>query len=330
MPALRESILETPYCRFAKEAASRRLESSVRWQYFFDKKQTFDSTYPGWHSYGQNETRLLEKEYEKGSDRLKIKSGGYEYEVDLQRMRQTNLSTQTTRPMRRRQVSFRKVEVVGGGKWDLVLDLAQGESVEWVYEMGCLDQKIDFRVDFFPEERSEEEPVSTKVLKATLSASAWSYTAPCAGSVQLTWSNFFKLASARVVLVDWHVEPPAEPAASFGGPPAAATSSSSPNELSLWIASGSQEVQSEAADSEQMASRAMAETNEASQSIIRAHLQRHLEQNPDASYKSWIAALHPENVTVDPRLSRDSPENAWMNIWREAKGDSTFDSSWRF
>lgn len=318
MPAIRESILEIPYCRFAKEAASMKLESSVRWQYFFDKKKALDSTLPGWHSYGENEARLIEKDYANGSSRTRIKSGGYEYDIDLQRMRQTNLSTQTTRPVRRQQVSFRRVEVLGGGKWELVLDVAKGESVEWVYEMACEDHKIDFRVEFFPSERSEDQPVSECVLKATRSASSWSYTAPNAGSVQLTWRNYFKLASSRVVLVDWHVEPSAEPASSFGGPPVASTASNSLDARST-AAGNSSAV--EPADQE--AATAKAESREASRSIIREHLQRHMETNPTGSFTSWIAALHPENVTVDPRIANDSEGNDWMRIWREAHGEAT-------
>lgn len=52
--------------------------------------------------------------------------------------------------------------------------------------------------------------------------------------------------------------------------------------------------------------------------LIREHLSEHLIQNPNATYTSWIAALHPENVQVDPRLLNDG--NPWISVWEEAAG----------
>lgn len=45
--------------------------------------------------------------------------------------------------------------------------------------------------------------------------------------------------------------------------------------------------------------------------LIRGHLSTYLEHNPEASYVSWIATLHPENaeVTIDPRFN--IPGNPW-------------------
>ena len=53
--------------------------------------------------------------------------------------------------------------------------------------------------------------------------------------------------------------------------------------------------------------------------ILKSHLSTHLARNPDANFKSWIASLHPENVTLDPRLDNANPEeNEWLAIWAEA------------
>ena len=45
--------------------------------------------------------------------------------------------------------------------------------------------------------------------------------------------------------------------------------------------------------------------------LIRSHVSTYLEHNPEASYVSWIATLHPENaeVTIDPRFN--IPGNPW-------------------
>ena len=38
--------------------------------------------------------------------------------------------------------------------------------------------------------------------------------------------------------------------------------------------------------------------------LIEQHLSHHMSQNPDSSYVTWIACLHPENaeVTIDERF----------------------------
>lgn len=56
--------------------------------------------------------------------------------------------------------------------------------------------------------------------------------------------------------------------------------------------------------------------------IMRDHLQRYLQRNPEGTYTGWIADLHPENVAVDPRLLRD--DNPWMTLWSELGGRRLF------
>uniref|UniRef100_A0A7S1Y4M9 Transmembrane protein n=1 Tax=Grammatophora oceanica TaxID=210454 RepID=A0A7S1Y4M9_9STRA len=55
--------------------------------------------------------------------------------------------------------------------------------------------------------------------------------------------------------------------------------------------------------------------------MIREHLSSHLEQNPNSTYVTWVACLHPENATVaiDPRFY--VPGNPWMTVFEEAKAN---------
>lgn len=51
--------------------------------------------------------------------------------------------------------------------------------------------------------------------------------------------------------------------------------------------------------------------------IVRSHLQSHLSNNPDSSYVSWIATLHPENakISIDDRFF--IPGNPWQMVYEE-------------
>lgn len=53
--------------------------------------------------------------------------------------------------------------------------------------------------------------------------------------------------------------------------------------------------------------------------MVREHLRQHLRQNPNSSYVTWIATLHPENasVVIDPRFL--TPENPWWTVYEETK-----------
>lgn len=66
------------------------------------------------------------------------------------------------------------------------------------------------------------------------------------------------------------------------------------------------------------AERQRTEAVEAATNVIRDHLSNHLVSNPEATYTSWIAALHPENVTLDSRLLNTG--NPWLEVWQEATG----------
>lgn len=53
--------------------------------------------------------------------------------------------------------------------------------------------------------------------------------------------------------------------------------------------------------------------------LVREHLRQHLRQNPNSSFVTWIATLHPENasVVIDPRFL--TPENPWWTVYEETK-----------
>jgi len=55
--------------------------------------------------------------------------------------------------------------------------------------------------------------------------------------------------------------------------------------------------------------------------VIDEHCREHLSNNPDSSYVTWIACLHPENaqVSIDPRFLIEG--NPWLTIYEEAKED---------
>ena len=56
-------------------------------------------------------------------------------------------------------------------------------------------------------------------------------------------------------------------------------------------------------------------------SVISQHCHNHLSNNPDSSYVTWIACLHPENaqVSIDPRFLIEG--NPWLTVYKEAKED---------
>ncbi|KAK3260484.1 hypothetical protein CYMTET_30557 [Cymbomonas tetramitiformis] len=64
------------------------------------------------------------------------------------------------------------------------------------------------------------------------------------------------------------------------------------------------------------AQRVVEESKQASKLLIRDHLSEHLARNPDSTFVSWIAALHPENVALDPRLEIHEG-NEWLDVWQE-------------
>ena len=55
--------------------------------------------------------------------------------------------------------------------------------------------------------------------------------------------------------------------------------------------------------------------------LIENHLSMHLSQNPDSSFVTWIATLHPENaeVSIDQRFF--VPNNPWWTVYEGAKND---------
>ena len=63
---------------------------------------------------------------------------------------------------------------------------------------------------------------------------------------------------------------------------------------------------------------AQSASKQASIDMMRAHLTEFKRTNgPEATFKGWIAMLHPENVTLDQRLDR--PNNSWLELWNEAQ-----------
>lgn len=55
--------------------------------------------------------------------------------------------------------------------------------------------------------------------------------------------------------------------------------------------------------------------------LISDHLASHMRQNPDSSFVTWIATLHPENasVSIDPRFL--VPGNPWWTLYEDFKSD---------
>ena len=59
-------------------------------------------------------------------------------------------------------------------------------------------------------------------------------------------------------------------------------------------------------------------SEEASLDVMRDHLREFLRSNgPDASFKAWIAMLHPENVRLDSRM--DSVDSWHLQLWDEMR-----------
>lgn len=216
MPPIEGNVLQIPYCRFARDAVSSKLESTYRWQYYFDKKQMFDSTLPGWHSFNMQEAKSMERSFREDTQSVKIRNqNGYEYDMDFAQMTQSNLSTGKIRPIRRVEVAFKRVTVPASKSLKLSMDLEKGESTSWIFEVEG-EQRIDFKVELCPEAANED--VLT-VINATRSAHAWSFAAPARGKIQLQWRNSFPFASERVVLYDWHKEAAVvKDGQQFGGP----------------------------------------------------------------------------------------------------------------
>lgn len=73
---------------------------------------------------------------------------------------------------------------------------------------------------------------------------------------------------------------------------------------------------------EQTDAEAQDQANEAVErgtNLIRSHLSNHIVENPDSSFVTWIATLHPENadVSIDHRFF--VPRNPWWTVYEEAK-----------
>ena len=63
-----------------------------------------------------------------------------------------------------------------------------------------------------------------------------------------------------------------------------------------------------------------AEARQRGEAVIRHHVAHYLDANPNASFVTWIATLHPENahVTIDPRFF--IPGNPWSTVFEQARG----------
>lgn len=57
-------------------------------------------------------------------------------------------------------------------------------------------------------------------------------------------------------------------------------------------------------------------TNAAARALIAADLNAYLGRNPNGTFISWIASLHPENVHLDSRMWIEG--NDWLVVWRDA------------
>lgn len=193
-----------------RELSGRRQageERVVRWQYLFDKRQLFDNTPTGWHSIDEEEAALLEQHHQsqaEASISMHALGSGYDYVVDLRRMTQRNASTGKVRDLRRVELEVNRVAVQGGHRHCLDVDLAQGETIEWFYEVQG-GAKVAFQACFVP---SRGEISTIRIHKATWCGLADDFTAPKTGRARFTWENSFKTASPRVVLFQCRVVVP--------------------------------------------------------------------------------------------------------------------------
>lgn len=55
--------------------------------------------------------------------------------------------------------------------------------------------------------------------------------------------------------------------------------------------------------------------------VIEGHLSQHMEQNPDSSFVTWVACLHPENAEVTIAERFLVPGNPWWTVYEGAKGE---------
>lgn len=207
------------------------VEHAFRWQYLYEARQAFDGTPPGWHNFGRKEAHVLEQQYQAKSDApatITAGSSGYEYSVDVRHMTQRNRSTGKERRIRRLELPLRRVVVEGGSRYTMDVALAEGEAAEWFFETEgpAGFAGIDFRATFLP---SAGDAALASIQQATWHSLAGDFVAPSAGNLRLAWENYYKMASARTLLL--HCTKPAageaqnsEPDASlaeFLGEPAA-------------------------------------------------------------------------------------------------------------
>lgn len=74
-------------------------------------------------------------------------------------------------------------------------------------------------------------------------------------------------------------------------------------------------------DTDEEARASVAAAREEGTANIRNHCTQHLSLNPDSSFLTWIATLHPENaqVSIDPRFLIEG--NPWLAVYEEARED---------
>ena len=73
----------------------------------------------------------------------------------------------------------------------------------------------------------------------------------------------------------------------------------------------------------------MQAVNDQANKLIADHLEHYVQRlGSDATYEGWIGILHPENVTLDARLSL--PDSAHLRLWNERPRATTADGEQTF
>ncbi|CAK0902252.1 unnamed protein product [Prorocentrum cordatum] len=189
-------------------------QAVVRWQYLFEDSYMFDSTIPGWHSFGREDAANLESAYQAMDSASsepclsRLSAGGYRYEVDVRGMVQRNLQTGKSRAVRRAEFRYQSQVVEDGGSFVLEARLRGGQEVSWAWEVqGDRGDSLDFRADFAADSAAGSLlpwGAAETLARGSQSEHAWSYAARGAGRLRLCWSSprSWSAAAPRVLLVE--------------------------------------------------------------------------------------------------------------------------------
>merc|ERR1740117_764197 len=73
----------------------------------------------------------------------------------------------------------------------------------------------------------------------------------------------------------------------------------------------------ESSDLERQAAEMKGDSGKQSKELMREHLANHLEQNPNSTYETWVAVLHPENAREELDSRAWISGSALVDVWDE-------------